>query len=320
AQSGELAVALYMVGSASAFFAPYLITSGHNVTNGQANLSIYGGVAGALHGILIYNLLNGSSTNSGGFEFAQGQAMASLFTGIAESVGGYIIAGTSRLPEGKVDVIALGGTAGLGLGMGLAYVTNFNSTSEAGGMMLLGSAAGFAAGNAIANMQHYTPGDAYVLSTSCALSAYALPTIFYLSGLELSEKNAKIHTITAIAGGAVGMVLGHYLVKDHEFSTPHGQYIALGTGAGAAFGLGVAYLISPRGDDGRIYAGATLVGGVGAFGLMYSLLQNGNIARSGSSNLRFNISPVGMAAFALGREPAAGSDITIPVASIQYRF
>ncbi|MDB5033511.1 MAG: hypothetical protein JWQ98_752 [Chlorobi bacterium] len=320
AESGETAVALYMLGSASSFFIPYLVTSKLNVTNAQANLSIYGGVAGALHGVLLYNLINGSNSNVYSDGLFQGRAMASLLGGITESVCGYIVAGSSKLPEGKVDVIALGGTAGLGLGEAMAYITGFDNTSESAGMMLLGSAAGFAAGNAMANMQHYTPGDAYVLTASCAMSAYALPAMFYLSGLDVSESNGKIHTLATIAGGAAGLVLGHYLVKDHEFSTPHGQYIALGTGAGFALGLGVAYLISPRGGDGSIYVGSALVGGAGAFGLMYSLLQDGNRSRTGSSNLRFDISPIGVAAFALGRGPVAGSDITLPVATMQYRF
>ena len=123
-----------------------------------------------------------------------------------------------------------------------------------------------------------------------------------------------------MAAGIGGMVLGHYLVKDHEFSTPHGQYIVLGTMAGAALGTGIAYLSSPDGSNVRLYAGLSMIGGVGAFSLMYSVLQKENRVRSESSNLRFDISPAGIAAFALGKGPAADSRVSVPIASMQYRF
>jgi hypothetical protein len=306
-QDTKTTVALYMLSGASGFIIPYLSTSHSQVTRAQANISLYGATAGLLHGVLLYGLF------ANDFD-APTMWGVSVLTGVTEAFVGYHLAGNNDLEEGKGGVITGLGTFGLGFGAATAYLLRADDARPYAGGMLLGTGAGFLVGNVMANMQHYSAGDAQVLLTTGVLGAYTPVGLLILAGSE----DGKVYVSSAMLGSAAGLVLGHYLVRGHEFSDAQGNYIALGTVAGTALGLGTAYLLSSDGSDEKLYAGASLVGSVGGFIVMYSLLEDDAVVRDEGRNWRFQIAPAGIGALLLGRFPA--SDASVPLAGFQYSF
>ena len=308
------AVAVYMLTAATGFFVPYLVTQHSQVTKAQAKLSLYGLAAGALHGHLLYML------GGGDYDFNDEQVAfaSSIAVGLAEGIAGYYLAGAHNLSEGKVDVIASLGTFGLGFGAGATFLADGESSGAVSAGMLLGTVAGFVAGNTVANMQNYSSGDATVMTTAGMVGAWVPVGILMVGGLEAdTDGDAKIYTASAMAGAAGGIILGHNLVGGRQFTDAQGNYVALGTAASTALGLGLAYLLSPDDGDYKLFAGSALVGSVGGFALMYTLLED-DAPREIGASLRFDISPAAIGAFAMGRRPTGTA--SVPMAGMSYRF
>jgi hypothetical protein len=303
----KTAVALYMLTAASSFFIPYIATGNTQVTDAEASLSLYGALAGPIHGGLIYGII---------VDDIDGPTILgiSVVTGIAEAFAGYHIARANDLTEGKANVIAGIGTFGLGIGAGGAYLLGAEEERPYFAGMLIGTGAGFFAGNVLSNMQPFSAGDAEVLLTSGTLGAYTPVALLLL----FESRDEDLYVSSAMLGSLAGLLLGDHLEKGREFSDAQGNYITLGTLAGTALGLGTAYLISSDDENEQMYAAASLVGSVGGFALMYSLLEDDARVGSKAMNWNFDISPVGIGSLLFGDRPRSGT--MIPIASFQYRF
>jgi hypothetical protein len=309
---GKTFTAVYMLTAGSTFFIPFIATSTSQVTEGQATLSLYGGGMGILHGFLLYGLVAGADEFDGDGRTA---IATSLLTSVAEGVAGFMIAGATRMSDGKANVITGVGTAGLGAGAAIAYLTDVEDFEGVAGLMLLGTGAGFVAGNTLANMQTYTAGDATVLNTATALGAYIPAALLYVVGGK--EDAGKLYVGTGLVGMAGGIYAGHQLVKGHDFSNADGNYVSLGTLAGGALGVGVAYLITADDPDERVYMGASSLGLLGGFTVMYALLEDNARINHGARNWQFDISPFGLASLAFNLNSSKSS---VPIASFSYRF
>lgn len=309
----KAAVAVYMLTAATGFFAPYLLTQKTQVTKAQAKLSLYGFAAGAVHGHLLHAVASGEAFDETQGSFAMGMGM-----GLAEGLAGYYLADAHDLSEGKVDVITSLATFGLGFGAGTTYLVGGEGDVAFAGGTLLGAVAGFAAGNAVANMQNYSSGDATVMTTTGVVGAWTPVAILLLADLEGDDDAiGRIYTASAMAGAVGGIALGHHLVKGRQFTDAQGNYVALGTAATTAVALGLAYLIGSEDADYRLYVGASLAGSVGGLALMYGLLED-DAPRELGANLRLHVSPSTIGAFALGRRPSGSA--SVPMMGVSYTF
>jgi hypothetical protein len=309
---GRTVTAVYMLTAGSTFFIPFIATSHSQVTEGQATLSLYGGGMGILHGFLLYSLVVGEDLIDSDGRTA---IATSMLTSVAEGVAGFLIAGATRLSDGKANVITGVGTAGLGAGAAIGYLAEFEDVEGYAGLMLLGTGAGFLAGNTLANMQTYTAGDATVLNTATALGAYVPAALLYAVGGK--EDAGKLYIGTGLVGMAGGIYAGQHIVKGHDFSDADGNYVSLGTLAGGALGVGVAYLITAKDPDERVYMGASSLGLLGGFTLMYALLEDNARINHEARNWRFDISPFGLASLAFNLNSSKNS---VPIASFSYSF
>lgn len=313
----KTAVALYMLTAGSSFFIPYLVTANSQVTKAQANLSLYGAAAGVFHGYLLYGLLNDGDI----FDLdTKGAVATSLLTGVAEGIAGAMIAGGNNLGEGKTNVITGVGTIGLGAGAAIAYLSGFEKPPGYAGVMLLGTGIGFFAGNTIANLQHYTAGDATVLNTVGVLGAYAPAALLYTAVGDGNDNDRKLYVGTALAATVVGLYVGHKLVEGHEFTDAQGDYIALSTLATGALGVGIAYLVTTSDPNAKVYFAASSLGAVGGFALMYSLLEDKARTRHDEGcNWQIELSPTGLASLVLGIH-TSNTSVSIPVVVANVRF
>jgi hypothetical protein len=96
------------------------------------------------------------------------------------------------------------------------------------------------------------------------------------------------------------------------------MYVTLGTAATTGLALGIAYLVGSDRSDEKLYGAAGLVGSVGGFALMYSVLEEKARSKEMGSTLRLDISPAAIGAYALGRAPSG--NVTVPMASLSYRY
>ena len=308
-------VGAYMLSGAAGFFIPYLATSNVPVRNADADLSLFGAALGAGHGVLLALLIHGpDETSATTFGY-------SIPISIAEGIAGFMISDRNQLSQGKVGVISGVGALGAGIGIGTAYLADlFDSGGERGSaaIMLAGSAAGLVVGNTMANMQSYTVGNARVLSAAAALGAFVPLAIVDLAG---GGEEGKPYVAASIGGSIGGLLAGHFLVKEKDFTASQGAFIALSEFAGGLLGFGISYLASSRdGDNSSLYLSAGAAGAVGGFALMYGLMADQPRQESEGSLLNLNISPTGIAALlGIGQRPTGARNVA-PLANLSYRF
>ena len=307
----KAAAAVYMFTAAGSFFIPYLATQKSQVTKAQAGLGLYGLSMGAVHGLLLYGLFEDDWDN------ASGPMATSMLVGIIEGSVGFSLAGRNNLSEGKVGVLTTYGTFGLGFGAGTAFLLGAEDLRPYAAAMLFGSGAGFFVGDAVANSQEYTLGDASVMSTAGSVGVYAPLGLLLLAGGD--DLEGEIYVATSMVGAAGGLWLGDMLVRGRNFSDAQGNYVALGTAASTGLALGIAYLVSSDRGDPAAFGGAMLIGGAGGLALMYSLIED-EAEREIGANFRIDISPYGLGAFASGHRPLEGSTTVVPMATVQYSF
>jgi hypothetical protein len=312
----KTSVALYMLTSGAGFFIPYILTQHARVTDADAALALGAGQLGIAHGIFLDLLIEGHSATTAA-SLGGGMGLS-----IAEMVGGYYLADRTGMTPGKADVIYVGGLFGTGLGAGTGLLCNLFDDDEraAGGVALIGAGLGYIGGNALANMQSYTPGDAQVLFGAGALGAYVPLAI-----TELTRGNANLsykpYVASSMVGSLAGLAAGHFLVKDKDFSTSSGSYIVLGGVAGGLLGTGIAYLASSDArDNTSLYLSSSAAGGLLGFSAMYLLLRDDARRTETGSLWRFNLSPEGIAAYALGGRINLPPGYSAPIAQLQARF
>ncbi len=302
------AVGLYMLTAASSFFAPFFLTQNRSVTEPQAGMTIYGGLKGIADGMFVYGLFTGSD----GFDKASGPLWSGIGGGILEGLIGFNIA--QGMDGAQVRLLTNGGTMGNVVGLGGAYLIDFDDFRGYGAMMLVGTAAGYMATNGLYQTGQYTEGDAQVFSTTTTFGAGVPVGILHMAGVDDGKTLVGAGMVGAVAGGWVG----HRIAVGHDYSNPQGSLTGIGTMSFGLLGAGVGYLISPENDDeamGRRVAGGAALGTVAGFGLMYALV--GNDARHSDHGMhwRMDLSPYGLAAFVTDRSqiPAGYS---VPLVSI----
>ncbi len=308
----KLAVALYMLTAGAGYFLPYHLTQNMEVTEAASTLSFYGATRGIAHGISLDLLLLGENATG------RGMVALGLVGSIAEAIAGFAAADALSIDAGTASVLGTCGDFGLGYGLGTAHILGqFDDSSgrAVGGSMLAGSCAGLLGGMVLANQQHFTKGDASVLTTSGLLGAYVPLSVVDIVGSE----EGKVYTASAMAGAAVGLGLGTHLVRGRDFTAGEGTIIYLGTSAGGLVGAGLAYLFSSEPEESReLYLALSSVGAAVGFWTTYRSFSADARERAGSSSFDINLCPCGLLQLALGGKNDLRGEV--PIVALEYRF
>lgn len=302
---GKEAVAAGMFAVATSFFGPYLATRGTQVSAGEANLALYGGTRGIPHGILAYHGfrthhdtqytgIDGTPVTIEDDGDSEAATAAAITGSVLEGIGGFFWARGANLPGSTAHAIGVGGD--IGLLWGLGYAELFDGDDDfwdietnrplciAG---LAGSGAGMALGSFSASHRNYTWGDVEVVRMSNFIGA---ATGLAIGDLVSEEDNPLL--IGSLVESAAGLALGDRLVRDVDLSATQSILVDTGAIAGAALGLGLAYLLtSDRNDESEGYTSAAALGAIGGGGATFLAVRRAAgraDARSGSLELEFS--------------------------------
>lgn len=321
---GRTVVGTYMLAGATGFFLPYLLTNNRPVRAADGSLATSGMVLGAGHGFAASLLVNGQDNSP---EAALGWSVP---FSIAEGVAGYMIADGYQLSHGKAAMIANGGVLGFGVGSGVAFLADLYDRGDeraVGALMLGGSAGGFLLGNAMANAQPYTAGDASVVGATALLGGFVPLFFAELIDPDGDNTDGKIHVGGVMLGATGGMLIGGELVRGKDFTNSQATYIGLGEAAGGLLGLGISYLLASENGAGNIsaYLGASSAGAVGGYALLYNLMSPQARTRSDREGdekdgflYDFQVSPSGLATLFSGND--IPEKMVVPLASFSCRW
>jgi hypothetical protein len=271
---GKEAVATGMLAAAGSFFVPWVLTRNGPVTYGMTDLALYGATRGIVHGMAAYELFEQTESP---FEVdasdSDKRLAAALVGSVVEGVGGYFWARQTRMTTGKAHTIGATGDFGFLWAGGIAEIADNDDTAldqaEDRGLYaaaLAGSAAGFAAGSWIADHRDYTWGDVEVVRVAGLTGATVGAAAADLAGTE----DEDWWIASGIAGSAAGLWLGDRLVRETDYPAGLALLVDVGSLAGAALGLGIAYLAtSDSNSDSDVYAPAAALGALGGFALTY---------------------------------------------------
>jgi hypothetical protein len=319
--------ATYLLTSAGSFFIPYYLTKESPVSDASAMLSFFGGVNGIMNGAFLYEFFTEvkiDSVDIYGNEYYEddfgNRALTMGLTSIAQAVAGYYIATLTKMEEGKSVLISGLGAMGYGYGLGTSVIagSDIDEFKNNAGAMVLGNIAGMFAGNFIANQQHYTSGDA-LLTLNSALVGTLIP----LSIIALTEsEDEKAIAGMLMAGNALGIFAGDYLIKGYDFSLSQGNLTTLGTFAGGFLGGGIGYLISSD-DDKSLFKTVTSMTAMGAgigLGFMYYTFKDDAEVGKKMGQLDFDINPLGLMYSLNNKKTESYMNYHIPVVSMSYKF
>ncbi|MBI5323864.1 MAG: hypothetical protein HZB41_01040, partial [Ignavibacteriae bacterium] len=303
-------MALYLSTAALSFFIPYLLTENAPVTEGASSLSIYGGLLGMYHGLMI-NFLLSDEINSGSY--------ALMFSmSIAELLGGYYLATNTNMTEGKASVLATMTTFGIGYGFGIPYILGAEEREifMLGG--LLGSGLGYLTGEFISNSQNYTVGDASVLANCGGLGAFIPLTINVIAETETLELTVG----TLLLGTAVGTYFGNQLVMGKDFTKSQGTFITIGTFAGGLLGgsLGFLFVGNNLHSDGKMVTLFSALGAFGGFTIMYSSFKDKARIPESRTSLEFEFNPGSYAVSKLYQNSKSLYQTYVPMIGLKYKF
>jgi hypothetical protein len=283
-RNGTAVGGLYLVTAAAGYFVPLLATEHISVSRGTASLALYGGSRGIGHGIMLGLVL-------GGENHGRTLVSAGLLTSIGEELIGGSVAQSNHLSDGDAVAIGVLGDFGAGIGVAMADVAGAfddGNARAAGAWVLGGSAAGLAAGGLLASRVDYTRGDAYIVRGAGALGA--LTTVTFTSYAK--PNNDHVYTTTAMAGAVGGLVLGHVLIRDHDFTSDQGALVTLGEVSGGLLGLGTVALFSrDDGAGGSAYWTGAMLGAAGGFALPYIMFEKDASVKSPHAQMQLDVGP-----------------------------
>lgn len=314
----EAAYAGYCLTSAASFLIPYALTSNKDVSLASAHFSVFGGINGIFHGILLSELI-GITSPGDGFGLT-------MLTSISENIIMYHIASGSGMKAGKASVIANYSLLGAFDGFMLNFLYDGYDEDRLWTLApLAGSFAGYFLGNYVANTQDYTSGDATVSFMPAWLSLYLASSVTIIASNNLSP---EAFSIVSILSTGIGAYIGNNLVKGRNFTESQGNYTVLAVLAGSLIGSGIGALLfkeDGNSDAGRFLPLAGCLGGIAGYTIAYEGYKGAASESGSTSSLDFGISP--LAAI----EGLKGNDFTmidynklkpvsLPVIYLNYAF
>ncbi|HWV55889.1 MAG TPA: hypothetical protein VNZ57_00330, partial [Longimicrobiales bacterium] len=295
------AVALYMLTAAGSIAVPWIATRNSPVSQAMADLSRHGATRGIIRGLMLEWLFRGDEVTHDDAPVVdtdtrdEQRVAAAAVTSVVESVLGYWWARAAGMDRGMAYSVGNGSDFGMLAGLaatGLIQPNDFDSNRLLPALVLLGAAGGAPIGAWAAQARGYSHGDAHVMRTTGLLGAGAGLMVADLLGADTERPIVAGATI----GGLGGLILGDRLARPVDLAIGPARLVQLATAAGAAVGLGTAYLLSDDdwSDSPTAFLTLGTLGGGAAFALTYRAFARSAPAGSGErSNLRIDVFPTG---------------------------
>lgn len=312
----KLSVTTYLLTAGASYYLPYLLTKNKEVTYGDAIMSYYGQTRGAINGICLPFLFDESPD----YKTVLGMG---LLGSIAEGITGFSLASRNKYSSGRATAIGTYDDFGMAIGLLSSGFLKLDNSSAVAGAVLLGSAAGLAAGFAITNKDYYTWGDALILNGSGALGM-SMPLSLVMLFTNPDKDNSRLYTLTSAIGAIGGLYAGDKLAGKFDFTTKEGIFTDLSELAGGLVGAGLGYLLSN--NDDTAYKPVMIMGSLGAlagFALSakaYSKNAGSESSKSKNVSFNFNVNPSGL--FNLANRQSSGKTrmMDLPLLTCGIRF
>jgi len=234
---------LTLIGGATGFFAPLILSRNRGATESEADMVFYGGTQGFLHGVQLYYLIGGDEA-----EGERGLSALVALGGLTESIAGYVIAREKNWTGGHAEMTSFSGYAGNAIGLGTAIAIGGDESNARliSGLSLTGSLLGGYVGHRLGRTNQYTQGDARIYSLSGLTFANLTGSLYAVSSSSSSNANVAAGLVTA--SGVAGLLVGRTLVRQKRFSKTEGNITVLGSIAGSLFGAGIGVTSDASGD------------------------------------------------------------------------
>jgi hypothetical protein len=296
----------YLVMGGAGFLVPYLLTKNASVPEGASTLAIGGMFQGAIHGWLLGGLLYGNDLSA-----RTGWGLSATI-GVAETVGGFMIAKHSGLTAGEASLMNTSmfyGTVFGALGGGNFITESTTASSDIRlitGLGLAGAVAGVVTANAIRHGTRVNVADASVFSVTTFVTSVLPLAVLPVVTDSYDGTLFSALTMASIAGG---MAMGTLLIDGVDYPEGSALYYPLGAVAGGAIGLGIASMLSMNNR------GIPLVTTLGAaLGFVLVLTSEDIVAEARRFGaLEFDVNPMGVLL-------ASQANVPVPVARMQLRF
>ncbi|PEN15203.1 hypothetical protein CRI94_02675 [Longibacter salinarum] len=283
---GEAAGSVTLIGGATGFFVPLVLTQNANATEAEADMTFYGGLQGAAHGLQLYLLASGD-------EDVDDERLATGVTALSiagESLLGYTIARRNDWSGGHAEMTSFTGLSGNLIGYGLArgFVGDGGSVRLLSGLSIAGSLTGAVIGHQLGRSDRYTEGDARIYLQTGLLAAN-------LSGSTLAAADVDGEygpSLAVTLAGTGGLVLGRYLVRNRDFTSAQGNLVVLGGVAGSLFGGGIAVATEATEDTAvMLQALGSLAGSAFTYGVFAGDAARQARQRGSTVGLNLRITP-----------------------------
>lgn len=307
--NGAVSAGLYLLTAGTSFAVPYFLTTNSNITKAIGNYTSYGGYAGIVHGLLLFDLINGGISN------APSNAVIGtiMFSSITEMIVNYAIAKNQNFNSGKASTLISTSIFGAFLGFALSdFFSLYDTPGAWSGVTIATSGLGYLTGDILTKNQSYSEGDAIVLTASGLLGA-ALP----ISIVALTNPSeSKPYSLAGAIGAGIGLWLGNYLTSGVDFETSQGDYIMLGTLGGGLIGAGIGLIITSSGESRNSIPLFATAGGIGGFTALY-LNFKGKSPKPSMSHLNLQFNPLALCIPLISNK---NSEIFTPLLQFQMKF
>ena len=263
--SDRIAASVPLFGAAGGFAVPFLLTRNKSVTEAQATMTLYGGLQGNVHGLLLALLASGNDLPE------EGTAGAVALMSAGQAAAGYALTDDWGLSAGTAEMMGFGSFFGTGLGAAVGALTVGSGFDEgnirfAAGTSLAGSVAGSYAGYSLAQTERFTQGDARLMARLGGFGTQVATNLLVL----LDDVSVRAGAATLLSSSLAGLGAGRLMVRGRDFSRSQANIIWLGSLAGTLLGSAVAIAA-----DSSPNAALTLstVGAGAGIALTYSLYQ-----------------------------------------------
>ncbi len=336
---GRGEVATWLLTAGGSFLLPYALTSNRPVTWGMASLSGWGMTRGAIHGLLLHQLVEGEEeyptehfyAPSGSMhtyyadldDYERTQQAMALGLSLVEGVAGYLWADAAEMDAGTAHTIGNAADFGLMWGADLAFIAGSSLDVEdrlSRATMLGGAALGLVLGPSYAAARDFTWGDADILMGAHAVGFSLGVAANYLVNLE--RDSPHLGGLLLLAGSGTTTAVGDHILRGRDFSVGQGALVNLGAVAGELIGLGLGTLVEDRSSEGRLTVTLGALGAAIGFGGTFSALaEDATWDRDRPDpTLRLQLSPVGLLR-ALGGPTGTGPAATsFPLLGVRVAF
>lgn len=304
-----------LIGGATGFFVPLILSRARGATEAEADMVFYGGTQGLIHGAQLYYLFGGEDAESG-----RGLAGLMALGGLSESIAGYVIAREKNWTGGHAEMTSFTGYAGNAIGLGTAVAISGGDPGGrlSSGLSLTGSVLGGYLGHRLGRTNQYTQGDARIYFLSGLTFANLTGSIYAASTTSIENESVAAGLITA--SGVAGLLVGRSLVRQKRFSKTEGNITVLGGIAGSLFGAGIGATSDASGDaTALLQATGALAGAAITYGLFSNDARRRAIRMSGV-DLNVSVMPAVGTPNIPGRQHMESSNRIRPQVNIRVAF